>query len=207
MRSENESPYDVTGNAGVPVKLARRSGNVYVLEPRPRSEDPVKSEPTPVEAPLPEKNRGGSRTRRVVSVGVGSLVMLALVILSSIFSGIQDPSLETLNVSSVGMIDRLEDRQPRASKVLGPFSSFPDKTPQRSLEQGAAAFEIVRVMPAARPVVAVYRPERIPQRRPKLVVSKFVPTTLIIYPENGVIKTRIEPQLTAAYKRSSTLRN
>jgi hypothetical protein len=38
-------------------------------------------------------------------------------------------------------------------------------------------------------------------------VSEFVPTTLIIYIENGEIKTRIEPQLTAAYKKPAPLSN
>jgi len=39
------------------------------------------------------------------------------------------------------------------------------------------------------------------------MVADFVPTTLIIYPENGEIKTRIEPQLTAVYRKPITFAN
>jgi hypothetical protein len=38
--------------------------------------------------------------------------------------------------------------------------------------------------------------------RPQFIVSDFVPTTLVIYVDKGQIKTRIEPQLTATYKRT-----
>jgi hypothetical protein len=38
--------------------------------------------------------------------------------------------------------------------------------------------------------------------RPQFIVSDFVPTTLIIYVDKGQIKTRVEPQLTAAYRRA-----
>jgi hypothetical protein len=57
----------------------------------------------------------------------------------------------------------------------------------------------------ARELVA-YRPRR-QLRRPQHVVTSFVPTTLVIYAENGEIKTRIEPQLSAAYKKPLTITN
>ena len=38
--------------------------------------------------------------------------------------------------------------------------------------------------------------------RPQFIVSDFVPTTLVIYVDKGQIKTRLEPQLTATYKRT-----
>jgi len=37
------------------------------------------------------------------------------------------------------------------------------------------------------------------------MVTGFVPTTLVIYAENGEIKTRIEPQLTSGYKKQLVL--
>ena len=42
---------------------------------------------------------------------------------------------------------------------------------------------------------------------PQFIVSEFVPTTMFIFVENGEVKSRIEPQLTAGYKRPSTLPN
>jgi hypothetical protein len=53
------------------------------------------------------------------------------------------------------------------------------------------------------PLIAV----RPPPRRllgSTLWVSDFVPTTLVIYIENGEIKTRIVPQLNAGYKKSTS---
>ncbi len=38
---------------------------------------------------------------------------------------------------------------------------------------------------------------------PRMVMSEFVPTTLIIYIENGEVKTRIEPQVPAGHKRKT----
>jgi hypothetical protein len=54
-------------------------------------------------------------------------------------------------------------------------------------------FAAVRVKP--RPLI-----------HPQFIVSEFVPTTLIIYVDNGVVRSRIEPQL-AAYKRSVAIPN
>ena len=54
--------------------------------------------------------------------------------------------------------------------------------------RGARVAPAVRSRPAARRIVrAAYRP--------LIVVSDFVPTTLIIYVENGEIRTRVEPWL------------
>jgi hypothetical protein len=57
---------------------------------------------------------------------------------------------------------------------------------------------------SSRPRV-LFAANRAPRRHtpvPKMIWSDFVPTNMIIFVENGAIKTRIEPQLTAVYKRS-----
>jgi hypothetical protein len=51
------------------------------------------------------------------------------------------------------------------------------------------------------PIRAYYRPRQL-ARTSRIVMSSFVPTTLIIYIENGEIKTRIEPQPTSGRKTS-----
>ena len=58
-------------------------------------------------------------------------------------------------------------------------------------------------------VRAAHRPQPAKRQpfRPRSVVAKFIPTTLVIYVEHGKIKTRIEPQLTAAYRKPSTVPN
>jgi hypothetical protein len=53
------------------------------------------------------------------------------------------------------------------------------------------------------PLRAYYRPRQL-ARTSHLVMSSFVPTTLIIYIENGEIKTRIERQLTQRQKNELT---
>src|SRR5206468_394286 len=44
-------------------------------------------------------------------------------------------------------------------------------------------------------------------RTAQLATTKFIPTTLIIYVEKGEVKSRIEPQLTAAYKKPLNIPN
>jgi hypothetical protein len=59
---------------------------------------------------------------------------------------------------------------------------------------------------AYRPLLRPFRP-RFGLPRPQFWVSNFAPTTLIIYVENGVIKTRIEPWLNAGYKKPASFSN
>jgi hypothetical protein len=64
-----------------------------------------------------------------------------------------------------------------------------------------------RRRPARRGVrLSTYRSRR-PAHRPQPLEAKFIPTTLVIYAENGEIKTRIEPSLTAVYKKPLVLSN
>jgi len=63
-----------------------------------------------------------------------------------------------------------------------------------------------RRAPVRRIEVAAYRPRR-QLRRPMPAVTRFVPTTLVISAENGEVKTRIEPWLTAVYRKPLTITN
>jgi len=53
--------------------------------------------------------------------------------------------------------------------------------------------------------LSAHRPRRQPRRAQ--LVTRFVPTTLVIYAENGEIKTRIEPRLAAVHKKPLTITN
>jgi len=57
-----------------------------------------------------------------------------------------------------------------------------------------------------RTLIATYHPRHLVPL-PQFTVSDFIPTTLVIYVENGEIKTRIEPWLTASYKKPATFQN
>lgn len=63
-----------------------------------------------------------------------------------------------------------------------------------------------RLSARPRPSYAAYRPR---YKRPRSLsfVSTFVPTTLVIFIENGHIKTRVEPWLTNGYKKPQALSN
>jgi len=60
-------------------------------------------------------------------------------------------------------------------------------------------------MPVRRIQLVAYRPRQL--RRPMPSVTRFVPTTLVISAENGEVKTRIEPWLTAVYRKPLTITN
>jgi hypothetical protein len=83
--------------------------------------------------------------------------------------------------------------------------------PDASIGQPAPARSVYRKKRryAPRPAVrfAADRVKRRPLIKPQFIVSEFVPTRLLIFVENGEIKTRIEPQLSASFKRPATLPN
>ena len=134
----------------------------------------------------------------------GAVGMMALVLLSAVFIGINDvPQVDTAGISN-----ELETDRP---SVYGLTPSEEPHSPEiRTVETSPPADDKVRpVRSAAKPRLArriqpiAYRPGR-QGSRPHHVVTKFVPTTLVIYAENGEIKTRIEPQIAALYKNSLT---
>jgi hypothetical protein len=77
------------------------------------------------------------------------------------------------------------------------FTSPDEPAPAR------AVYRAKRKRTISRPLVrfAALRVKRRPLIRPQFIISEFVPTKLFIFVENGEVKTRIEPQLTASYKR------
>ncbi|HEX6126650.1 MAG TPA: hypothetical protein VFZ23_14865 [Pyrinomonadaceae bacterium] len=142
------------------------------------------------------------------SFAAGSLAIITLVFLSAIFVGIYDRTAEF----ELGRVDATGDP---IDVVIDPFGrhmedlfTFDLSTPQIDLVER----HIPRLVTSSRSTrqrvrPAAYRPPRRQPLRPRLVVAEFVPTTLIIYPENGEIKRRIEPQLVALHKIPTTIPN
>ena len=215
MRVPNESLDDFTASPRKPsdppsLKLVRPSGDVEVLKPLARAELPpqanIKIAAYVPPAAFPGHGQELSWFLRSLAA-VGAFVgVVAVVIGSSILIGIYDPPVA--EDQGLRQIERQSTSQPRPPKEPTPFNSSPAEI------SAGNATEALRPVPAvmrsrpvrSRAVAAVYRPRRYSSRR-QLVLTKFVPTKLIIYPENGVIKTRIEPQLTAAYRRPVTFSN
>ena len=138
--------------------------------------------------------------------GIGAVVVLGL--LMSVYFGFYAQPIE----QAAGKLDVIAARQKKRTvtppKAPNPFdhlgvSSAPADLDEPILEP-AIALRSRQLRP--RPVRAVYRVRRVTQR-PRLSMTKFVPTTLIIYVDKGEVKSRIEPQLTASYKKPLSIPN
>ena len=147
---------------------------------------------------------------------VGSFAMVVLILALGIVIGTYRPSPEPAGSGSDVAVDQQSedtlanpDQQP--GDILGLASnlsipSTPASSPSVSDEPNAVRSVIRPGSPGPRVLRAAYRPRRT-TRRPQITITDFVPTTLIIYAENGEIKTRIEPQLTSSYKKPLALPN
>ena len=105
--------------------------------------------------------------------------------------------------------------RPRTKKDGAPAAEEPATADISTSESASLVFGELRADP---PVViskrnthrvhrAAYIPRRhTPEPEPRQVTD-FFPTTLVIYAEDGEIKTRIEPNLTAAYKIPASFAN
>lgn len=141
---------------------------------------------------------------RSIALG-GSFALMSFILLSAVLVGVyeptDDPSISSIDSASEPTylaLDQLDDTLTPLEEPLT-SDSYPATSPLEDLPRTVRRTSRVRrAMPRAH--LAAYRPSH-RFRRPLLAVTKFVPTTLIIYAENGEIKTRIEPQLIAAYKK------
>ena len=137
--------------------------------------------------------------RRFLAVGSGALVMVALVLISAIFFGINEPA----GGPDFAMNERSEDTLTQPEEPYTFDLSIPI-----TLLPVAGRVDIVRSHTRRRSVrptirLAAYKPRR--QLRPPLEPEgpDFVPTTLVIYAENGVINTRIEPWLQDGFRKTT----
>jgi hypothetical protein len=179
----------VESDAPRPVSL-RRTGEVEVLTPL---------------TPLRKYGRYGFRTpfqplwfRRFLAVGSGALVMIAFVLVSAILVGINDSA----GGPEVATNDKIEFALAQFGEPLKfDISSF--------APAGVDVAQPYTRPRQSRPTIqlAVNKPRR--QFRPRLRPDEpdFVPTTLVIYAENGSINTRIEPWFQTGDKKTTTFNN
>ncbi|MEQ1762262.1 MAG: hypothetical protein ABL984_03850 [Pyrinomonadaceae bacterium] len=138
---------------------------------------------------------------RSLIFGGGAAAAIVIIFLSALFIAVSEPS----DIAAVDGIDN--SGYPLDAEIDdSPAGVLPESTDIFTSAISPLVFGELRTL---RPVVRsrrvlprVQRAVYIPRRRsPKPApVTEFVPTTLIIYAENGEIKTRIEPNLTAAFK-------
>jgi hypothetical protein len=144
-----------------------------------------------------------------------AFAVIILVLASAVLIGINEPAAELADGSIDFAVDQADsstdlavDASDSEADQVVPDNTIPDAEASASEIRSAGAIRnrlrsfrsAVRsrhVKPAPR--VVAYRPRR---PRPRLVqVTDIVPTTLVIYPEDGEIKTRIEFQVSGLYKK------
>ena len=218
IRRPNETLDDFKSRFAAPAEpppdavLLYPTGDIEVLEPLAHSEDFINDEAVTgtfaSDAPRPF-----SWFHRTLALG-GALAIIAF-LGAGLLIRLYRPTVEP-----VGPVGVASD-QPGAISTPPDVSEIPDGFSPINTPFAFNGFPIVpRKAPKPRRVSShasrnVYQPQRhVPNPqitalvpRQQLIVSDFVPTTLIIYIENGEIKTRVEPQLTAAYKKPSPLSN
>jgi hypothetical protein len=189
-----------------PVSV-RPTGEVEVLKPLARWEGPPKPESVAVAVAVAVDTPQRTAPHRLSwfhrSLALGALAMIAFILASAFFIGTYDGGVDTARNLSDTAGDP-GDPAMDASSVDTPVpTDGPLITDIFTMTSSPLKFEgrrtvrsIARRKPARqRARFAAYRPRR-QSTETQLVVSQFVPTTLVIYIENGEIKTRIEPQPT-----------
>ncbi len=126
--------------------------------------------------------------RRFLLAGSGALVMMAMVLVSAILIEMSD----SREVAEVAPAEEHETVPVEAQTSVS-FDVF-------SPSEGADVITGVRrnsraIQYRTRFTRAAYKPRRTYRSLPQPEEPKFVPTTLVIYAENGVIKRRVEPWL------------
>jgi hypothetical protein len=177
----------------------RLTGEVEIRKPLTRREIPAATVYTS-RSPVPFQPLW---FRRLVAVGSGAIAMIAVVLVSAILIGINDPASGP---------DVATQRQPDDKLIQTEEAFSLDSFSPSSLAAVTGDIDIVRSnvrRKRARPSIhlAAYKPRRHSRQLRQPEEPKFFPTTLIIYAQNGVIYSRIEPWLQAGYKKPLTFNN
>lgn len=183
----------------------RPTGEVEVLSPLPLDQAPAKT------ANGLLLQHGAPRIswfHRSLIFGGAAAAAVMIVFLSAVFIAMNERSerasadgVETPNYASDTSIDET--------------SAPVDETATADIFTSAIESQVFGELRAIRPVVRskrsipqVRRAAFVPRRTPRPAhVPAFVPTTLVIYVEDGEIKNRIEPTLSAAFKIPTSFSN
>jgi hypothetical protein len=140
---------------------------------------------------------------RSLIFGGAGVAVIAVIFLSALIIAVSDPTEATS--AGADESDRISDA-PIANIVAAteePAVADTEKSPVTAAVS-AKLRTVRRPARIQRDLAQVRRVAHIPRRFPRPAQAPaFVPTTLIIYPENGEIKTRIEPTLSAVYRPST----
>ena len=161
----------------------RRTGEVEVVKPLTVSAERVQ---ITFKGPRSRVPANPLWFRRFLAAGSGALVIIGLVLVSAILVGINDPAEVATNI--------MPNQDSTQTEELFSFD-ISSASPVTPATLGISIFRSnpkrVPIRPRVRLVVSKPKPQLRPIPQPEQ--PKFVPTTLVIYAENGVINTRIEP--------------
>jgi len=212
IRRPNETLDDfksrVTAPAEPPTEvLLYPTGDIEVLEPVAHVEEFVNAGPVTAAGEIvasPAKYPFSWFHRSLAFGGALAIIaFLGISLLSAIYRTPVEPVSPVDVASDQNTADKLAPSEQLDDSDL--FSAVDSPFAFNGFPAARKASSPRRV--SSRPFRNVHRPQIVQQQprpvvpHPQLIVSEFVPTTLIIYIENGEIKTRIEPQLTASYKK------
>jgi hypothetical protein len=207
MRIPNDSLDDFTVKPGTrkrpdpPIfKELSLTGEVEVLKPLAVYEGVVKG----------TSGHWFSWFHRSLAVG-GAFAAAVLVFVSGVYIGLFGLPVE-LPENSNSAVGPVEVEADQPANDVAALLNEPDDSdlfseeasPLASNEPGPSRSVVRHRRFRPHTLFAAYRARRL-AHRPQLAVSDFAPTTLIIYAENGEIKQRIEPWLTAGYRKPPTL--
>ncbi len=185
----------------------RPTGKVEVLNPLPLDQAPGKT------ANRLLLDHGAPRIswfHRSLIFGGASAAAVTIIFLSALFIAVSESSdrvsLESVDTTPNYESDAsIDDSLVNAEETATATVAAPEIASQIVGELRSDRRPVVR---SKRGKLRIQRAAFIPRRTPRPAPSpSFIPTTLIIYPENGEIKTRIEPTLSAAYKSPVSFSN
>jgi hypothetical protein len=203
MRKPNESLDDFLNNYAIldpaeppPAVSLEPSGEIEVLKPLARWEGFVDAKAVAAaiaSADTPREPRF-SWFHRSLAV-VGSFAVIALVLGTGVYTGIFGPPVEFENgLHEVAVNDETEETPtPSTESEISDLLTSERSTVVFDGTPKERAVARPRNMVRPRVLFTSFRTRR-PRIHPQFIVSEFVPTTLIIFAENGEIKSRIEAQ-------------
>ena len=175
-----------------------RTGKVEVLKPLTHAEVRANSARSTFKSFRLPVGQQPLWFRRFLVVGSGALVFIAAVLVSAILVGINDP-VAGPDVATKGPTDDklTQLQEPYSFDLSYPLTLLPEIR-AGDVVRSHTRRRMARPRTDLKPNKTRARLRPLPQPE----VPTFVPTTLVIYAENGVINTRIEPWFPASDKRN-----
>ena len=129
--------------------------------------------------------------RQAIAVGSVGLVMIAFVLISAVLIGINEPGGQPEVAVSVQPYTEIA-----SAEIPVEFEIFaPSELGDESRESGDARANVGRRISRARVHQAAYRPKPDSAASAPVLQLRGGPSTLVIYAENGIVKSRVEPWL------------